>query len=104
MADPTQSKFSIKSLLDWFTTTIGQITVALLVPSITVFIMIKGFIFLRDGDAPKYIIALVAIIWGVGGVALIYFITNWLIEKLPPKWISKLQPSVTSQPTTMVRW
>jgi len=102
MAEATQSKFTIKSLLEWFTTTIGQITVALLVPSITVFIMIKGFIFLRDGDAPKYIIALVAIIWGVGGVALIYFITNWLIEKLPPKWISKLQPFLFVGPAVVI--
>jgi alpha-glucoside transport system permease protein len=102
MAEATQSKFTIKSLLEWFTTTIGQITVALFVPVVTVYVMIKGFIFLRDGNAPQYIIALVAIIWGVGGVALIYYITNWLIEKMPPKWTSKLQPFLFVGPAVAI--
>jgi alpha-glucoside transport system permease protein len=57
--------------------------VAIVVPAITRYGMVNGFIFLRDGDAPKYVISLVAIIWGVGGVALIYYITNWLIENFP---------------------
>jgi len=57
--------------------------VAIVVPVITGFVMVKDFIFLRDGDAPKYVIALVAIIWGVCDVALIYYITNWLIENFP---------------------
>ena len=92
MAEATQSKFSLRTILEWFTTTVGQILVAVSVPVITGFVMIRGFIFLRDGAAPKSIIALVAIIWGVGGVALIYFVTNWLIEKLPPQWVSRLQP------------
>jgi hypothetical protein len=85
MAETSQTKFSFKSILEWFGTTLGQIIVAVIVPVITGYVMVKGFIFLRDGEAPKYVIALVAIIWRVGGVALIYYITNWLLEKLPPK-------------------
>lgn len=75
---------------------------AIIVPLITGFVMIKGFIFLRDGNAPKYVIALVAIIWGVGGVALIYFVTNWLIEKLPPRWMSRLQPFLFVGPAVVI--
>ena len=102
MAEATQSKFSIKSMVEWFGTTLGQIIVAIVVHVITGYIMVKGFIFLRDGEAPKYVIALVAIIWGVGGVALIYYITNWLIEKLPPKWISRLQPFLFVGPAVAI--
>ncbi len=102
MAEATQSKYSIKTIFEWFTTTIGQIFVAIIVPLITGFVMIKGFIFLRDGNAPKYVIALVAIIWGVGGVALIYFVTNWLIEKLPPRWMARLQPFLFVGPAVVI--
>jgi alpha-glucoside transport system permease protein len=102
MAEATQSKSSIRSVIEWFGTTLGQIVVATVVPIITGYVMVKGFIFLRDGDAPKYVIALVAIIWGVGGVALIYYITNWLIEKLPPKWIARLQPFLFVGPAVAI--
>ncbi|MEE8356157.1 MAG: sugar ABC transporter permease [Anaerolineales bacterium] len=102
MAEATQSKFSIKTILGWFTTTIGQILVVFIVPVITGIVMIRGFIFLRDGDAPKYVITLVAIIWGVGGVALIYYITNWLIEKLPSKWMNRLQPFLFVGPAVAI--
>ena len=102
MAEATQSKFSIRAVLEWFTTTLGQIIVAIIVPVITGYVMVKGFIFLRDGEAPKYIIALVAIIWGVGGVALIYFVTNWLIEKLPPRWMARLQPFLFVGPAIVI--
>ncbi len=102
MAQATQSKISIKSIIKWFGTTIGQVIVAIVVPVITGYVMIRGFIFLRDGEAPKYVIALVAIIWGVGGVALIYYITNWLIEKLPPNWVARLQPFLFVGPAVAI--
>jgi len=102
MAEVTQSKSSIRSVIEWFGTTLGQIFVAIIVPVITGIVMIRGFIFLRDGEAPKYVIALVAIIWGVGGVALIYYITNWLIEKLPPKWMARLQPFLFVGPAVAI--
>ncbi|MFL7812312.1 MAG: carbohydrate ABC transporter permease [Anaerolineales bacterium] len=102
MTEATQSKTSLKSIVEWFGTTLGQIIVAVVVPIITGYVMIKGFIFLRDGQAPKYVIALVAIIWGVGGVALIYYITNWLIEKLPPKWMTRLQPFLFVGPAVAI--
>lgn len=80
------------SIFTWFTSTIGQIFISLFVPVVTFIVLWRGFIFLRDSDAPKAIIAIVAIVWGVGGVALLYLISNWLIEKLPPQWVRRLQP------------
>jgi alpha-glucoside transport system permease protein len=84
--------FSLTTILEWFGSTFGQILTAIIVPVVTFVVMWRGFIFLRDGNAPKLVIAVVAIIWGVGGVALIYFVTNWLIERLPPRWTERLQP------------
>jgi len=43
-----------------------------------------GFLFLRDpGSIPKWGVAIIAIVWGVGGVAGLYTAANWLIEQLP---------------------
>jgi len=75
---------------------------SIVVPVVTFIVMWRGFIFLRDGNAPQLVIALVAIIWGVGGVALIYFVTNWLIEQLPPDWTSRLQPFLFIGPAVII--
>ncbi|HSB90144.1 MAG TPA: sugar ABC transporter permease [Anaerolineales bacterium] len=53
-----------------------------------------GFIFLRDSDAPRGIIALVAIVWGVGGVALLFWVFNGLVERLPDALRTRLLPFV----------
>ena len=39
-------------------------------------------------------IAIIAIIWGVGGVAALYTIANWLVEQMPDKWKTLLRPFV----------
>jgi alpha-glucoside transport system permease protein len=45
---------------------------------------------------------LVAIIWGVGGVALLYVVSNWLIEQLPLEWTHRLQPYVFVGPAIAI--
>ena len=90
------------NLLTWFTTGIGRIIVSLIVPVFTFLVLWRGFIFLRDSDAPKIVIILVAILWGVGGVALLYWVSNWLIEKLPQRWISRLQPFIFVGPAIAI--
>lgn len=62
---------------------IVQALLSIGVAAITLFVLWQGFLFLRDSTAPKWIIAIVAIVWGVGGVAALYFVANWLIEQLP---------------------
>ena len=52
---------------------------------LTLAVMIAGFRFLRESNAPKLVIAAVAIVWGVGGVLLLYAAANWLVEQLPSK-------------------
>ena len=81
-------------VLSWITAGLGRILISLFVPLITFVVLWRGYIFLRDSDAPKIIIVLVAIIWGVGGVALLYVVSNWLVEKLPSEWTRRLQPFV----------
>jgi alpha-glucoside transport system permease protein len=86
----------------WITGTIGRILISLFVPILTFVVLWQGFVFLRDSNAPKLIIVLVAIIWGVGGVALLYVVSNWLIEQLPDQWRQWLQPYVFVGPAIAI--
>src|SRR5690606_21003449 len=65
---------------------VGRLFVSLIVPLIAFFVFWRGFIFLRDTNAPKLVVVGIAILWGVGGVAMLFLLTNWLIEKLPHAW------------------
>lgn len=64
--------------------------------------MWRGFIFLRDSEAPKALIVGVAVIWGVGGVALLYVLTNWMVERLPMAWTARLRPYVFVGPALAI--
>ena len=57
---------------------IARLALAIIIPLAAFFVLYQGFLFLRGGDAPKWLITIVAVIWGVGGVALLYWIFNWL--------------------------
>lgn len=81
---------------------IGRVLLAVGIPAIAFYILYQGFIFLRDSAAPRGVIALVAIIWGVGGVAILYWVFNNLVEKLPEEWTSRLQPFVFVGPAMAI--
>jgi len=79
-----------------------RVALALLIPLIAFFVLYQGFLFLRAGDAPKWLVTVIAIIWGVGGVAALYWIFNWLVEMLPDEWMSRLQPFVFVGPAVAI--
>jgi alpha-glucoside transport system permease protein len=81
---------------------LGRMFVAVIIPLAAFFVLYRGFLFLRDSDAPRGIIALVAIVWGVGGVAGLYWIFNSLVERLPPAWAARLQPFVFVGPAMAI--
>jgi alpha-glucoside transport system permease protein len=66
--------------------------VAVFIPLATFAGLYGGFVFLRDSGAPQLIITAVAIVWGVGGVAALYLVVNYLIQKLPGAWERRLTP------------
>lgn len=82
-----------------------------LVPlAISIVILTWGFFFVRDlqannKDVPQLIIVLIAIIWGVGGVILLFTAANFFVEQLPDKWTQRLQPFVFIGPAVlMLTW
>lgn len=81
---------------------IARLALAIVIPLAAFFVLYQGFLFLRGGDAPKWVVTIVAVIWGVGGVALLYWIFNWLVELLPADWTARLQPFVFVGPAIAI--
>lgn len=77
-----------------FKSRLGHILSSLLLMIFTVFLFWQSFVLLRDSKTSKVLVTLIAIIWGGGGVGLLYFIINWLVEQLPSVWKQRLQPFV----------
>lgn len=83
-------------------TGVGRVAVSIFVPIVAFIVLWAGFLFLRDSGAPKLVIVLVAIAWGIGGVAMLYVVANWLTEKLPPVWQSRILPFVFVGPAIAI--
>ncbi len=81
---------------------IGRLFMAIIIPLVAFFVLYRGFLFLRDSDAPRGLITVVAIVWGVGGVALLYWLFNGLVERLPNEWTARLQPFVFVGPALAI--
>lgn len=94
----TKRSSALYNLIAW----VGRLAVSLIVPICTFLVLWRGFIFLRDGSAPKLVITLVAIIWGVAGVAALFVVSNWLVERLGPRWRVHLQPFVFVGPALVI--
>lgn len=85
-----------------FVAWIGRLLIAIIIPLITFFVLYLGFLFLRDTDAPKWIVALVAIVWGVGGVAMLFWVFNGIVERMSDQWTARLQPYVFVGPALAI--
>ena len=90
------------SLGTGFISLVFRALVAVGIPLIAFYVLYKGFLFLRDSDSPQIVITIVAIVWGVGGVALLYWIFNNLVEKLPDAWRTRLLPFVFVGPAIAI--
>lgn len=90
------------SFWERFATGIGRVLASIAIPIITFYVLYLGFLFLRDSTAPKWIIAVVAVVWGVGGVLLLYLLSNWIAESLPEKWTRRVQPFIFVGPAVAI--
>jgi alpha-glucoside transport system permease protein len=89
---------AVGNLLAW----VGRVFLAVIIPLIAFAVIYAGFIFLRDSNASRWITAAVAIVWGVGGVALLYWVFNGIVERLPDEWTARLQPFVFVGPAIAI--
>jgi alpha-glucoside transport system permease protein len=99
---PSSTRLENQSLWIRILSFVGRILLAVAIPLIAFFVLYQGFLFLRDSNAPRGIIALVAIVWGVGGVAVLYSVFNDLVERLPAEWKYRLLPFVFVGPAMAI--
>ena len=76
-----------------------RIIFSLLPLVVSIAILAWGFFFIRDlqlnkSELPRLIIVIFAIIWGVGGVILLFTTANFFVEQLPIVWTTRLQPFI----------
>jgi alpha-glucoside transport system permease protein len=81
---------------------LGRIALAVGIPALAFYVLYRGFLFLRDSQAPQGLVAAVAIVWGVGGVAILFWIFNDFVERLPDLWTARLLPFVFVGPAIAI--
>ena len=79
-----------------------RVLIAVTIPALALAVFVIGFRFLRESDAPKFVIVAVSIVWGVGGVGLLYLAANTVVEALPDRWTALLQPYVFVGPAVAI--
>lgn len=60
------------------------------------------FRFLRDNSMNPVLVMVVAVIWGVAGIYILYSSLNWVVEQYPPRIKQKLQPLVFVGPALLL--
>ncbi|GAB4125408.1 MAG: sugar ABC transporter permease [Roseiflexaceae bacterium] len=76
----------------------GQFVVALLGLAVVIALLWLGFTYLKESNTTSILNAVVAIVWGVGGVAALFTVTNMLIEALPRHWRDRIRPFLFFMP------
>jgi alpha-glucoside transport system permease protein len=85
--------------------TSGQLVSALVaaVPFVAALVFLWwGFFFLRDLQTARLLVVVLAIIWGVGGMALLFTTANVFVEQLPAKWTERLTPLIFVGPAVLM--
>ena len=91
-----------RGLLATFATGIARLTASLVVPIVAFIVLYAGFTFLRDSNAPKVVIIVVAMVWGIGGVAMLYWVANWTVERMPKAARVRILPFVFVGPAMAI--
>jgi alpha-glucoside transport system permease protein len=64
-------------------------------------VLYEGFFLLRDSQAPKLVTALFAVIWGTGGMAILYLVANQLAELTSVSTQKRLMPLIFIGPAIL---
>lgn len=74
----------------------------LLLLGLTAAFLYGGFAFLKSFGGPKLIATALAIVWGLGSIALLYFVLNKMAESLPRRVRSIALPTVFAGPALVI--
>jgi alpha-glucoside transport system permease protein len=68
----------------------------------TLVVLWLGFLYLKQSADPSLLTAIIAILWGVGGVAALFTTANLLVEALADKWQRRIQPYIFVGPAILL--
>lgn len=72
------------------------------VPIVAFILLFLTFQFLRDSDAPKLVLALVAIVVGVGGVFVLFWAMDFAVSQLSDRLQERIRPYVFVGPALVI--
>ncbi len=85
---------------------LGRLAVSAVIVAAAFGVLLLGFQWLRaqtpTDNAQKALLSMAAILWGVGGIALIYVVLNYLAESFPPRLMRVVQPYIFVGPAMAV--
>ncbi len=87
---------------------LAKAVIALIPLLVSIAVLAFGFVYLRDLQTtaaemtPQLVTVALAIIWGVGGMVLLFTTANFFIEQLPVKWTQRLQPLIFVGPAMIM--
>lgn len=61
-----------------------------------------GIKFLKGYEGNQVLLTVIAIVWGVGSVALFYYLANWIVERFSRTWCSRIQPYIFVGPAVLI--
>lgn len=102
MASTAQAQPQRSSLTEWLAAGPLRVIVSLVVPAITFLVLRWSFIFMRDAEANKILIAVVALIIGVGAVWALFLVTDNLVSLLPETFRETIRPFVFVGPALVI--
>jgi alpha-glucoside transport system permease protein len=79
-----------------------RIAAALVIPIVAFFLLWATFDFLRDADANRGLVVLVALVVGVGGVFFLYWGMNRVVDWLPGRFSEGVRPYVFVGPGLVI--
>jgi alpha-glucoside transport system permease protein len=79
-----------------------QAIIAIGIAAVLFVVFAWSFNFMRSGDAPKFLIAVVALVVGVGGIWALYLTVDKLITQLPIRARDLLRPYVFITPAFLI--
>ena len=61
-----------------------------------------GIHFLQNFEGNQVLLTVIAIVWGVGSVALFFFLANWIVERFSKTWCNRIQPYIFVGPAVLI--
>lgn len=100
--DEVEQEKSGNIFLDFFATNIGRLLFSMIIPVLTFLVLWFGFTWLRGNEAPRWLLAPVAIVWGVGGVLMLYGSANYVTEQFNTYWKNAISPFIFVGPAMAI--